>query len=266
MKIGIFDSGLGGLFITKSITRRLPRYDYLYVGDTERSPYGNRSGRVVYQFLREAVAYLFKEDCALVIVACNTASAQALRRIQKEYLPQHYPGRRVLGIIVPTIEKVSANRAKRIGVLATAGTVRTRAFTRELRKSDTHMRVFEAAAPLLVPIIEHNEMRLANAAIRHYLAPLLKKKIDTLILGCTHYPIVRRRIKMFAGPSINVVSQDEFIGEKLADYLVRHPEIERMLTRRKRIALRVTDVTPAFRTLSRRWFGRSATLKRIHLL
>ena len=265
MKIGIFDSGLGGLFITKSIVKMLPQYEYLYVGDTERTPYGNRSEKIVYQFLAEAVDFLFRNDCALVIVACNTASAQALRRVQQEYIPAHYPTRRVLGVIIPAVEEAIAHGAKKVGVLATASTVRARAFTRELKKRNTRIMVYERPAPLLVPIIEHDELEYADEMLKKYLAPLIAKKIDTLILGCTHYPILKQRIKKMVGPRIRVISQDEIVGTKLKEYLLRHKELARLLSRRRVVHICVTDITPTFRVCARRWFGKRAPLKTISL-
>ncbi len=261
MKIGIFDSGLGGLMIAKHIVRALPAYDFIYLGDTERAPYGNRSPQVVYAFLQEAVEFLFSKDCALVIVACNTASAQALRRIQREYLPRHHPARRVLGVLVPTVEAVVASGAHRVGVLATAGTVATGAFTRELKKAAPAAKVWERAAPLLVPMIELDELAHVDAVLARYLSPLLAKHIDTLILGCTHYPLVARRIRKLVGPNVRVVAQTDLIGGKLFRYLARHPEIERTLSRRGKVALLVTDLTPTFAALARRWFGPGAKPK-----
>ena len=255
MKIGIFDSGLGGLFVTRALTKKLPQYDYVYLGDTQRVPYGNRSSEAIYQFLREAVKYLFSHDCELIIVACNTASAEALRRVQQQYLPKHYPKHRVLGIIIPTAEvALEKGKAKRIGVLATQGTVRSRAYVRELKKIAPHINIFQQAAPLLVPIIESNSTKFADPILRSYLKPLLKKNIDTLILGCTHYPILKSRVKKMCGPRIKVISQDEIISKKLFDYLRRHPAIEKKLTKKRRRSFLVTDLTDATKTLAKKWF------------
>jgi glutamate racemase len=258
MKIGIFDSGLGGLFVTKALVKKLPQYDYVYLGDTQRVPYGNRSHETVYQFLEEAVDYLFKHDCELIIVACNTASAEALRRIQQKYLPEHYPKQRVLGIIIPTAEAaLKDQKAKRVGVLATQGTVGSKAYIRELKKIRPDATIFQEAAPLLVPLIESNSTKFADTILRSYLQPLLKKKINTLILGCTHYPILKRQIKKICGPDIEVVSQDEIIAAKLTDYLQRHLEIEKRLGKNKHRKFFVTDLTDATKMLSRKWFGKN---------
>ena len=256
MKIGIFDSGLGGLFVTRALTKKLPQYDYVYLGDTQRVPYGNRSRETIYQFLREAVEYLFSHDCELIIVACNTASAEALRKIQQQYLPKHYPKRRVLGVIIPTAEVALENtQTKRIGVLATQGTVRSQTYVRELKKIAPHVKIFQQAAPLLVPIIENNSMEFVDLTLRSYLEPLLKKNIDTLILGCTHYPILKSRIKKLCGPRVKVISQDEIISQKLFNYLKRHPEIDRKLTKKRRRSFLVTDLTDATKALAKKWFG-----------
>lgn len=266
MKIGIFDSGLGGLFLTKALVKNLPAYDYVYLGDTQRMPYGNRSHETVYRFLEEAVDYLFMHGCELIIVACNTASAEALREIQHGYLPRHYPKRKILGVIIPTAEVTLMDpRTKRIGIMATQGTVASGAYVRELKKIRPAVAVFQHAAPLLVPLIESDAVEFADPILRSYLAPLLKKKIDTLILGCTHYPILKRRIKRICGNKIVVISQDEIISRKMKDYLRRHPEIEKNLGKHKRREFLVTDLTDATKTLSRKWFGGDISFKIVKL-
>jgi glutamate racemase len=261
MKIGIFDSGLGGLFITKALVKKLPQYDYIYLGDTQRLPYGNRSHETIYLFLKEAVNYLFEHDCALIIVACNTASANALRRIQQEYLPAHYPKRRVLGIMVPTAEAALENgEARRVGVLATQGTIDSNAYVREFKKIHPDVAIFQQAALLLVPLIESNGTKFVDPILRDYLKPLLRKNIDTLILGCTHYPILKKEIKKICGKDIKIISPDEIISAKLADYLSRHPEMEKHLSKHKRREFLVTDLTNATKILSRKWFGTNIKL------
>jgi len=266
MKIGIFDSGLGGLFVTRALVKKLPYYDYVYLGDTQRVPYGNRSHETIYRFLEEAVDYLFKHDCELIIVACNTASAEALRRIQQEYLPKHYPKRKVLGIIIPTAEAALKDpKIKRVGVLATQGTVGSGTYIRELKKICPDVTVIQQAAPLLVPLIESNAVKFADPILQSYLQPLIKKKIDTLILGCTHYPLLKKEIKKICGRDINVISQDEIISAKLTDYLQRHPEIEKMLDKHKRRKFLVTDLTDAMKTLSRKWFEKNIKFRIVQL-
>jgi len=264
MKIGVFDSGLGGLVVLRSLARALPRYDYVYLGDTERVPYGNRSPETVHRFLLEAVDYLFsREQCGLIIVACNTASAEALRRIQREYLPRRYSRRRVLGVIIPTAEAALAGKPKRVGVLATAGTVRSGAFVRELRKIDPRVRVDQQAAPLLVPVIENGGGPWIRPILASYLAPLMKKKPDAIILGCTHYPILKRDVKAIA--KTRVISQDELMPERLKDYLSRHPEIKKTLTKTGQRRFLVTDLTPSYEAIAKRWFGPRARLERVKI-
>jgi glutamate racemase len=263
MKIGVFDSGLGGLFVMRALARKLPRYDYVYLGDTARVPYGNRSPQVVHQFLKEAMEFLFKQGCGLIIVACNTASAEALRKIQQGYLPRHYPDRRVLGVIIPTVEEALVSSVQRLGVLATQGTVRSDTYVREVQKLDPHVKVFQNAAPLLVPLIEHDGAKWATPIVREYLAPLRRAKVQKIILGCTHYPALKSMIKKISG--VPVVSQDEIIPRKLKDYLRRHPEIDSRLGKGGKRELLATDITPAYERLAKKWFGKDARLKRIVL-
>lgn len=266
MKIGIFDSGLGGLFVTRALVKNLPQYDYVYLGDTQRVPYGNRSHETVYRFLEEAVDYLFAHDCELIIVACNTASAKALRRIQQEYLPKHYPKRRVLGIIIPTAEAALKNdTTRRIGILATQGTIDSNAYVRELKKICSNATIFQQAAPLLVPLIENDGVTFVDPILRSYLKPLLRKNIDTLILGCTHYPILKQQIKKICGKGVKVISSDEIVSAKLADYLARHPEMEKRLSKHKRRDFLVTDLTNATKRLAKKWFGRDIKLQVIKI-
>ncbi|TXH01062.1 MAG: glutamate racemase [Candidatus Moraniibacteriota bacterium] len=263
MKIGIFDSGLGGLIVTHGLVRALPEYDYLYLGDTARVPYGNRSEETIYRFTREAVDFLFREDCALVIVACNTASAEALRRIQREYLPDHYPDRRVLGVLIPAAEEAAqVSRSGRIGILATAGTVASRAYDREIGKLRPDANVFSEAAPLLVPLIENDALRYAPPILRDYLEPLLAAEIDTLVLGCTHYPYLRSEIRAIVGDSIALVSQDEIIPSKLVGYLARHPEIDARLSKNSARRFFLTDIAPSTSAVATTLFGEPVPFER----
>lgn len=260
MNIGVFDSGLGGLTILRAVVRCLPQYNYLYLGDTQRVPYGNRSQETIYQFTKEAVEYLFQQDCQLIVLACNTASTRALRRIQREYLPKHYPDRRVLGVIIPTVEVAKEGRAKRVGVLATTATVESNAFPKELKKIYPEAKVFQQTAPILVPLIENAALKWSGPILESYLRPLLRKKIDTLILGCTHYPHLKPQIQKIVGKNVRIIAQNELIPKKLKTYLERHPEIEQRLTKKKRVHIRVTDLTPAFQVLSKKWFGKTVKL------
>ncbi|MDB5178314.1 MAG: glutamate racemase [Patescibacteria group bacterium] len=266
MKIGLFDSGLGGLIVTHGLLRALPKYDYIYLGDTARVPYGNRSQEMIYQFTRDAVEYLLGQDCQLVIVACNTASAQALRRIQQEYLPQAYPDRRVLGVLIPAAEEaVKQTKNGNIGVIATQGTVQSDAYPREIHKLQPDANVFQQATPLLVPLIENDSLKYAAPILDDYLAPLLAKNIDTLILGCTHYPLLKQQIQARIGDKIAVIGQDTIISAKLNDYLRRHPEIEQKLTRHETHRLLTTDLAPSTGEVAKQLFGRPVQLEKIAL-
>lgn len=264
MKIGIFDSGLGGLLVLRSLAEAYPEYDYLYYGDTARVPYGNRSQETVYRFTCEALEFFFGNGCRLVILACNTASAEALRRIQQEFLPARFPDRKVLGVLIPAAEEaVARSREGRIGILATASTVQSGAYPREIRKLMPEAEVCQNAAPLLVPLVEHDGLKWAEPILAEYLAPLLYEKVDTLVLGCTHYPYLKEMIRHAIGPDIALVSQDELLPEKFADYLSRHPEIAEHLSRGGTREYWVTDMTPMLVTLSERLFGESAPFKKV---
>jgi len=264
MKIGVFDSGLGGLVILKSLVKGLPEYDYVYLGDTKRVPYGNRSASVVYEFLEQAVAYLFKQDCELIIVACNTASAEALQKIQQKYLPSHYPKRRVLGVIIPTAEEVVKDGGiKRVGVLATRGTVNSGAYVREIEKLNPRINVYQQAAPLLVPLIENDGIKWSQPILREYLKPLLREKVDVIVLGCTHYPILKREIRKISG--MKVISQDELIPQKLKLYLKRHPEMDKRLSKKREVKLLATDITKSLQSQSQKWFGKKTLLIKVVL-
>lgn len=247
----------------RSIVRKLPRYDYIYLGDTKRVPYGNRSAETVYGFLKQAVDYLFRKGCLLIIVACNTASAGALRKIQKTYLPHKFPGRKVLGVIIPTVEAVAELDLSRVGILATQGTVNSKAYIRELKKLKSKTKVFQVPAPLLVPLVEYGGLKWAVPILKEYLSSLLDKKIEALILGCTHYPILKRQIRKIAGKEIKVFSQDEIMPLKLQEYLKRHPEIEKKLSKRGKRIFFATDIMPQLAILAGEWFGRPVALKKV---
>ena len=257
--IGIFDSGFGGLAILKEIQKKLPPYRYIYLGDTARAPYGSRSQESVYEFTRQAVDFLFEKGCEIIVIACNTASAEALRRIQRSYLPQHYPHRRVLGVLIPAAETaVLKTRNHRIGVLATEGTVRSGAFARELHKLDRTVKIFQQAAPLLVPLVEEGEhkSKAAQLILKNYLRPLLTNRIDTLILGCTHYGHLEPAVRKIVGKHAQVISEGKVIGRKLKEYLMRHPEIESVLASKRPSIFYSTDLTGRFKRLGRSFLGR----------
>ncbi|MBI2047507.1 MAG: glutamate racemase [Parcubacteria group bacterium] len=261
--IGIFDSGFGGLHVLRSIIKTLPQYNYIYLGDTARMPYGVRPQNEIHEFAKQAIDFLFKNGCELVVFACYTASSGALRKIQQRYLSIQYPNKNVLGVLVPTIEEaVVVTKNKRIAVLATESTVSSGAFTRELIKLDPIVRVFEKACPLLVPIVERGEhnLKTTELILKTYLKPLISKKIDTLILGCTHYGILKRHIKKITGNSVRVINSADVVPEKLALYLNNHPEIDNALGKQKSTRFYSTDLTPHFQNLGSQFFG-----KRIHV-
>lgn len=259
MKIGIFDSGLGGLFTLKGIIQKLPQYDYLYLGDTLRLPYGERTQKEIYEFTKQAVNYLFKNDCALIIIACNTASAKALKKIQKEFV-------KVLGVIIPTIEVVTENKqVKKVGIIATSSTVQSKAYTKELKKINPLIKAYQRAAPTLVPLIESNQIHNIEPIINMYLTPLLKKNIDSLILGCTHYSLIKDKIKKLVNNNVQIVSQDEFIADKLMNYLKRHSEISEKLSQNHMREFCVTLKSPAFEKKAKEWFGEEINLKLVKL-
>ncbi|MCM1109945.1 MAG: glutamate racemase [Clostridium sp.] len=234
--LGVFDSGFGGLTILREIRRALPAIDCLYLGDNARAPYGVRSFDVVYEFTLEAVRYLFSRGCPLVILACNTASAKALRSIQQNDLPMIAPDRRVLGVIRPTVELLgSISRTGHIGVLGTDGTVSSRSYDLEIAKLHPGFTVASQACPLWVPLIENGEIDTpaTDYFVSRYTSDLMARDplIDTVILGCTHYPLLLEKIRRALPPEVTIVTQGEIVAASLSDYLRRHPEIDRRLTR-----------------------------------
>jgi len=266
--IGIFDSGIGGLTVTKEVLKVLPEYQLLYLGDTARTPYGNRSQDLIYKFTEEAVDYLFKQGCGLVILACNTASAEALRKIQQEFLPKNYPDRRVLGVIRPVAEEAAkVSRYGKIGVVGTQATINSGAYKRELKAQNEKIKVFSQACPLLVPLIEEGLLKRPETMkiLRGYLRPLKNQKIDTLILGCTHYPMLLKQFQSAIGARVKVFNPAQVVAEKLKDYLVRHPEIEKKLTKGKNHRFLVTDLTSNFLDNAQAWLGQKIELEKIEL-
>lgn len=229
--IGVFDSGYGGLTILKGIREALPQYDYLYLGDNARTPYGTRSFDVVYRFTRQAVEALFSRGCHLVILACNTASAKALRSIQQKDLPGWDPTRRVLGVVIPTVEALgSISRNGNIGLLGTPGTVSSGTYDIEIAKFFPQFRTVSVACPMWVPLVENKEFDSPGADyfVKKYVDELFTQEpeTDTVILGCTHYPLLIDKIRKEIGSRATIVTQGELVGASLADYLRRHPEMD----------------------------------------
>lgn len=271
MKIGVFDSGFGGLNILKNITEILPEYDYIYLGDSARTPYGSRSQEVIYDYTEQAVNYLFQKNCQLIILACNTASTEALPKIQQQYLPQNYPTRRVLGVIVPTVEEaVRQTSNNSLGLIATESTVNSNSFFREIQKIDPQTKLFSKACPLLVPLVESGEdsSEILKPILHKYLKPILVEGVDSLILGCTHYGLLEKEIQKVISElnfQTQIISEGKIVAEKLADYLLRHPEIETQLSKNKKRDFFTTDLTEKFQILGSRFFGSEIKIQKIKL-
>ena len=268
--IGVFDSGYGGLTILSKIREILPEYDYIYLGDNARAPYGTRSFEVVYAFTLQAVTRLFEMGCHLVILACNTASAKALRSIQINDLPHLDSARRVLGVIRPTVECIgNITRSRHVGVLATSGTIKSESYPLEIRKLFPDIKVSGEACPLWVSLVENNEA-LGDGTdyfIRKYINELLAKdrEIDTAILGCTHYPILLPKIQQYMPAGITIVSQGQLVADSLKDYLHRHPEIDIKCTRGGKCTYYTTEAEEKFIESASIFLNEAITVRRIEL-
>ena len=246
-KIGIFDSGLGGLYVARAIKQAMPQYDYAYLGDTLNVPYGGRSMEAIYKLSEAAIRYLFEQqNCDLAIIACNTASVTALRKLQNEFLVNEYPDRRILGVIVPTLESATELGATQIGLIATEYTIRSRIYDEEIAKITPRAQIYGQPTPLLVPLIENRGEKYMDMILGDYLEPLIEKGLDSLILGCTHYISIKDRVRDITNHRVRVLSQDEIIPPKLKDYLDRHPEMEQRLSHGRTFGVFATDVNPNF--------------------
>lgn len=250
--IGVFDSGYGGLTILHGIRQLLPDYDYIYLGDNARAPYGSRSFDVVYQFTRQAVMKLFESGCQLVILGCNTASAKALRSIQQNDLPKLDPQRRVLGVIRPTAEVIGKlTHSRHVGVLATEGTIKSHSYKLEIQKLWDDVTVTGIPCPLWVPIIENNEAYTPGADyfVKKRIDLILERdpQIDTLILGCTHYPILMPKIRKHVPENVQIVAQGEYVAKSLQDYLQRHPDMEQRCTKHGTVRYLTTENPEKFK-------------------
>lgn len=259
--IGVFDSGFGGLTVLKELERVLPQYDFLYLGDNAHAPYGNRSFDTVYAYTLEAVQWLFDQGCPLVVLACNTASAKALRTIQQKDLPSLGTGRRVLGVIRPVTEIVGKwTRSGHIGILATAGTVASQSYVIEITRYFPGVTVVQEACPMWVPLVENNEYNSdgADYFVRQHLDRLFAAdpRIDTIVLGCTHYPLLKHKIRACLPPGISMVSQGAIVAERMADYLNRHPEIANRCSRRGRRDFYTSEKAEIFDRLATLFYGR----------
>ena len=249
--IGIFDSGYGGLTVFKAIAAKLPQYDYIYLGDNARAPYGNRSFETVHQYTQECVEWFFKMGCPLVILACNTASAKALRTIQQLYLPANAPGRRVLGVIRPTSEVVgNYTVTNSIGILGTKGTITSGSYEMEIRKFFPSINIHTLACPMWVPIVEYGEYKSEGADyfVHKYLDVLFTNApdIDTVLLACTHYPLLLDKINKYLPTGASAICQGGIVADSLSGYLHRHPEMETAITKQQSMRFFTTDDTTDF--------------------
>lgn len=260
--IGIFDSGLGGLTVFKYFLNELPDYNYIYLGDNARLPYGAKSQETIYTYTREAIEFLFKAGCNLIIIACNTASAQALHRLQEEYLPKHYPNRRILGVIRPLAEAIANNKKyKRIGILGTKATINSNAYEIELKKINPSLEVIQQSAPLLVPLIEEGWLKKPETKmiLKKYLHPLKTKQIDALILGCTHYPFLYKETVKIMGNKIAVPHPGEIIAGSLKNYLERHGELGLTSVTKPTRKYYTTDNPELFKSLAEKFLEKKIT-------
>lgn len=251
--------------MTKSIAQKMPGYDLIYLGDTLHLPYGNRSPDAIYMYTKRCVDFLFEQNCQLIIIACNTVSAAALRRLQQEYLPIYYPDRRILGVVVPTLEYCLDNGHKNIGLWATNYIVNSNVYADELLKIDSTINLSASATPLLVPMIENDGLDWVDDVIEKYWHEMDGKNLDSLILGCTHYPILKGRIANIIGKDIHLICQDEMIPGKLEDYLKRHPETEALLGKNTECAFYVSDVTPAYLQAAYELYGETIHIKKAEI-
>ena len=268
--IGVFDSGFGGLTVLKEIVKALPQYDYVYLGDNARAPYGTRSFETVYDYTLECVKQLFAMDCELVILACNTASAKALRNIQQKDLPTLAPNKRVLGVIRPTTEVIGEiSKTGHVGVLGTPGTITSNSYPIEIAKFYPNIAVHQEACPMWVPIVENNEIESAtsDAVIKNNLNNLLNqdKNIDTIILGCTHYPLLINTIKKYLPANITLLSQGEIVADGLVDYLKRHPEMEKKCSKGNSIEFYTTGLSQNFDEAASMFYGKEVKSKHLEL-
>ncbi len=268
--IGVFDSGYGGLTVLKEIVKLLPQYDYVYLGDNARAPYGPRSFDTVYNYTWQSVQWFFKQHCPLIILACNTASAKALRTIQQNNLPATAPDKRVLGVIRPTTERIGEfTKTCSVGVLGTKGTVQSQSYLIEIEKFFPEVKVYQQACPMLVPLIENREYETEGGGffIRKYLESLLTQsdKIDTILLACTHYPLLENQFKQYLPKNITVISQGNIVAESLMEYLNRHPEIEEVCSKNGKILFYTTDSADDFDKQASIFYGKALQSRHINL-
>ena len=269
--IGVFDSGYGGLTVLKSIVEKLPAYDYIYFGDNARAPYGNRSFDTVYEYTLQSVKWLLQKGCPLIILACNTSSAKALRSIQQKDLPKIAVGKRVLGVIRPSAEIIgNYSKTNQIGILGTNGTVESMSYPLEIEKFFPEIKVYQHACPLWVPLVESNEYSSEGADyfIKKDVDELLNKsdEIDTILLACTHYPLLAGKIEKYIPPNVQLISQGEIVAKSLDDYLHRHSEIEKKCSKNGQIEFYTTDSAKDFDKHSAIFFGKPVKSTHVDLV
>jgi glutamate racemase len=268
--IGVFDSGYGGLTVLKEIINKLPEYDYLYLGDNARAPYGNRSFDTVYRYTLECVKWFFSKGCHLVILACNTASAKALRTIQQNDLPSIDKEKRVLGVIRPTAEVIgNFSESKHIGVLGTVGTITSGSYLLEIEKFYPQIKVYQQACPMWVPLIENNEISNhgTDFFVKKYIHDLMAQDaaIDTILLACTHYPLLIDKIREYSPADMKILSQGEIVAESLENYLVRHPDMAEKCSKGGETDFYTTDSTEDFDNHASIFFGEPVHSKHVDL-
>lgn len=268
--IGIFDSGYGGLTVLSEMKRQLPGYDFIYLGDNARTPYGTRSYETVYHYTKQCVRWMFDQNCPLVVLACNTASAKALRTIQENDLPNWEPGKKVLGVIRPTAEIVgNFTKTRKVGILATKGTVNSESYPLEIANFFPEITVYQQACPLWVPIIENNEMNTEGAEyfIQKNVDELFSQSgdIDTILLGCTHYPLIADKIKKLLPFHVHLLSQGYITATSLLEYLKRHKDIDQQCSKGGNISFYTTDSTEDFDKHSKMFFGEEVISKFVTL-
>jgi glutamate racemase len=267
--IGVFDSGYGGLTVLEEIINKLPQYDYIYLGDNARAPYGNRSFETVYEYTLQCVQWFFEQGCSLVILACNTASAKALRTIQQNDLPKIAPAKRLLGVIRPTTEIIGTySETKSVGILATNGTVASNSYPIEIEKFFPEIKVYQEACPLWVPLVENNEHHShgADYFVKKNLHNIFEKgeNIDVILLACTHYPLLKEKIEEYLPIGVKLISQGEIVANSLQDYLRRHPEIETQCSRSSKITFYTTDSTEDFDNHASLFYGEKVSSQHIN--
>ncbi|WP_447641262.1 MULTISPECIES: glutamate racemase [Chitinophagaceae] len=269
--IGVFDSGYGGLTILRKLTAQMPAHDFIYLGDNARAPYGTRSFETIYKYTLQAVKWFFDQGCPLVVLACNTASAKALRTIQQNDLPNIDPSRRVLGIVRPTSEVIgNFTETRRVGVMATKGTVLSESYKIEINKSFPDIEVFQEYCPMWVPLVENNEFDSPGADyfVKKHIKELLRKdkNIDTVLLACTHYPLLMEKIKEYMPVSIKIVEQGNIVTSSLISYLDRHPEMDKRITKSNARRFYTTEEPKSFGEQAAIFYGQKVAAEKVEML